>query len=83
MNRRELAKKGFLGLCGAALGLLPKKEPDTAMVQLTVDTESNAMHYYRAAAHRAGSTYIPPGWDFLDDPVDDEAYSRRRRLGFG
>lgn len=35
MNRRGLAKKGFMGLCGALLGSFSRpKQPDTPIVEL-------------------------------------------------
>ena len=40
MNRRELAKNGFLALCGALLGkLLKKQEQET--INITTSTGSN------------------------------------------
>lgn len=39
MNRRELAKNGFLGLFGALMGKLPEKPDET--INITMSTGSN------------------------------------------
>ena len=73
MNRRELAKNAFLGLCGALLGK-KVEEPAGAGLMLTVSTEGGkcTQHTIRFSEHPAGSTEpVPPGWDFLNDPEED------------
>ena len=65
MNRRQLAKNGFLALCGALMGKKIVEPP----ISLTCGTEGG-IYLYREYA--AGSTEpIPPGWDFLNDPGED------------
>lgn len=61
MNRRELAKKGFLGFCAFLAG---KKVPDPLP---SCGTESNVTYH----TYRVACTDVPPGWDFLNDPGED------------
>ncbi|KKM18143.1 hypothetical protein LCGC14_1668730 [marine sediment metagenome] len=73
MNRRQLAKNGFLGLCGALLGKkVEAAEPPDAVIQLSYSTEGGPCTMIRFPDHPAGSTEpIPPGWDFLNDKEED------------
>lgn len=77
MNRRELAKNAFLGLCGALLGKKIKApiEPPDAPVPLSHSTGYGKwirIIVVRFPEHPAGSTEpFPPGWDFLNDPEED------------
>ncbi len=79
MNRRQLAKNGFLALCGALLGKkveLPVESPDVP-IHLSGCTEGGSrlmpmdkIYIYRE--YPAASTEpIPPGWDFLNEPGED------------
>lgn len=73
MNRRDLAKNAFLGLCGALLGKKVDK-PAEAALMLTERTEGGKCTQYviQYPPHPAGSTEpVPPGWDFLNDPQED------------
>ncbi|KKK52250.1 hypothetical protein LCGC14_3106840 [marine sediment metagenome] len=71
MNRRELAKTGFLGLCAALLG----KKVAEPVKSLTASTEGGSRSMDKIYIYReypAGSTEpIPPGWDFLNEPGED------------
>ena len=75
MNRRQLAKNGFLALCGALLGKkVEAAEPPDAVIQLSYSTEGAHGTYriIRFPDHPANSTEpIPPGWDFLNEPGED------------
>ena len=84
MNRRQLAKNTFLGLCG---GLLGKKveEPDVPANGLGVwsimytsgpdgkwQKCSEGVYSLADGSEIHSSTEpIPPGWDFLNDPEED------------
>ncbi len=59
MNRRELAKKGFLGLCAAVLG--KKIHASANTVELTISTENEGKTTCRT--YRASG----PAWEFLAD----------------
>ncbi len=73
MNRRQLAKNGFLGLCGALLG----KKVVEPVESLTASTEGDKCetlntNFIIFPNHPANSTEpIPPGWDFLNEPGED------------
>jgi len=68
MNRRQLAKNGFLGLCGALLG----KKVAEPVESLTASTEGGPCTMIRFPDHPAGSTEpVPLGWDFLNDKEED------------
>ncbi len=69
MNRRELAKKGFFGLCAFLLGKLPQKKVDGTVP--ACGTSSNATCH--TIILPAGS----PGWHGLDlsGPKWDDDYS--------
>ncbi len=71
MNRRQLAKTGFFGLCGALLG----KKVAEPVKSLTASTEGGSrltpmdkIYIYR---EYRSTEPIPPGWDFLNDPEED------------
>ena len=66
MNRRQLAKNGFLALCGALLGKKVAEPP----VSLSYHTEGGPCTMI--PDHPTNSTEpIPPGWDFLNDKGED------------
>ena len=77
MNRRQLAKNAFLGLCGALLGKKvtePVESPDVPM-QLSCCTEGGSrlmpMDRIYTYHEHASTEPIPPGWDFLNEPGED------------
>ncbi len=73
MNRRQLAKNAFLGLCGALLGKKLEKPVEPAL-SLTYSTEGGkwVRTVIQYPPHPAGSTEpIPSGWDFLNDSGED------------
>ncbi len=71
MNRRQLAKTGFLGLCGALLGKKVAEPP----VSLSCHTEGGSrlmpMDRIYIYHEHASTEPIPPGWDFLNEPGED------------
>ena len=61
MNRRELAKNGFFGLCAFLMGKLPKK-PETVIALSTWGTDSDVTCH---VSFPPGSVNTWGGWDFL------------------
>ncbi|KKM05809.1 hypothetical protein LCGC14_1750330 [marine sediment metagenome] len=74
MDRRQLAKNAFLGLCGTLLG----KKVEEPVEPPGGPTSTEGGHWTSMEPiviypnHPAGSTEaVPPGWDFLNDPGED------------
>ncbi len=73
MDRRQLAKTGFLGLCGALMGKkVEKLTKPRFFISYSGEGIKRVRTVIRFPDHPANSTEpVPPGWDFLNDPEED------------
>ncbi len=67
MNRRELAKNGLVGLCGALLGKLSKKQ---GAALPTCGTGSDIMYHMYRAPVPTNIIAMPMGWTFLTERAE-------------